>query len=174
MKVLNYLSVAFLVMTIVWSCDQSNSKKQENKIPQEEQRQMPEQSGQKSDPFQQPTQENNVSDEELKAFAAASRQVQTIDNEARQKISDMLRKKGLDLQRFQELQQDQTSATNEEKEKYKVASKELERIREQANQKIKKELNETGLTLSRYEEIGSLLRSDPNLQERFKMIQSVK
>jgi hypothetical protein len=178
MKVLKNLSLVFLIMTIALSCNQSNSKKQE-KTPQREQRQIPEQPVQKSDPFQQPAQ-NNVSDEELKLFAAVNHQVQIIKNEVQQKMKSELEEKGLDLQRFREFQQAQLNpqqeiaATNAEIEKYKVASKELERIQEQANQRIKERISESGLTISRFEEIHMLIQRDSNLKQRFQMIQPVK
>ncbi|MFW6224712.1 MAG: DUF4168 domain-containing protein [Bacteroidota bacterium] len=182
MKVLNYLGVIFLLMAIILGCNQGNNKKQKisneyNKNTQEEQRQMPNQSEQDLAPLQQSEEVNKVSDKELKEFAVAAQKVQIINQEVRQKINNTLKEKGLDVQRFNEIQQTQQNpqqdvdATNEEMVKYKSASMELEKIEGQAHQKIQKKIKESGLTMSRYENIARLLQNNPDLKEKFQMIQ---
>ncbi len=180
MKVVNYL--IFFLMIITLSCNQSNNKKQKSnedeQIPQEEQKQMPERSKQNPDPFQQPSQATEVSDKELEQFADAAQQVQIINQEFQQRMINKLEENELDVQRFNEIQQAQqnpgqeiNATSKEEMKNYNASTRELEKIQGQAQQKIQEKITESGLTVSRYEEIAMILQNNLELQEKLKMIQ---
>lgn len=180
MKVVNYLVLVYFLMTVTLSCNQSNKKQKSNEyeqIPHEEQGQMPEQSEQNPAPFQQPSQATEVSDKELEQFAEAAQQVQIINQEVQQKMINIVEEKGLDVQRFNEIQQAQLNpqqeieATKEEMEKYEASTGDFEKIQGQAQEKMQEKITEAGLTTPRYEEIAMTLQSDPVLQKKFHMIQ---
>jgi hypothetical protein len=181
MKVVYYLLFVIFLITIMLSCNQSNNKKQKSneyeQIPQEEQKQMPEQSKQNPNPFQQPSQATKVSDKELEQFAEAAQQVQIINQEVQKRMINKLEENELDVQRFNEIQQAQQNpqqeinATKEEIKKYEASSREFEKIQVQAHQKMQQQITASGLTLPRYEEITMILQSDLELQEKFQKIQ---
>ncbi len=190
-KAANFVGITFLAMTITVSCNQSstNNEKSNNQIPQEEQDQIhqipqeeqdqiPGQSKQNSVPFQQPSTATEVSDKELKQFALAVQQVEIIKQEVQQEMLNTIEEKGLDLQRFNEIQKAQQNplqdidATSEELGKYESASGELLKMQGQAQQKMQEKIIEVGLPLSRYEEIAMALQSDTGLQEKFQIIQN--
>ncbi|MFW5656534.1 MAG: DUF4168 domain-containing protein [Bacteroidota bacterium] len=181
MKAVSLLGVAFLVMIVALGCNQNRTKEEKSneyeQIPEGEQRQMQDQPEQNPAPFQQPTQETEVSDEELKEFAEVAEQVQIINQEVQQKMMNALEAEAMDAQRFTEIHQAQQNpeqnidATSEEMKKYEATTREFEKIQGQAQQKMQEKITESDLTMPRYEEIAMILQSDPELQEKFQMIQ---
>lgn len=124
--------------------------------------------------MQQKQVESDVSDEEVKQFTEAFKSIQEIDQKTQQKMVSSVQEKGLDVQRFTEMQQAEqdpaaeVEATDEELENYNSASKELKKIQKEAQGKMEAEIKDKGLSLTRYQEIAEMVNKDPELQEKIK------
>jgi ubiquinone biosynthesis protein UbiJ len=114
-----------------------------------------------------------VTDKELKQFASAFQQVQRVDQNAQQIMIKAVQDEGLEVQRFNEIQQAQQAnqevdASNEEIKKYESASTELKKIQVQAQQEMQEKITEEGLTVPRYQEIATSIQASPELQEKLQ------
>ncbi|MFW6224711.1 MAG: DUF4168 domain-containing protein [Bacteroidota bacterium] len=118
--------------------------------------------------------EEVVTDQELKQFASAFQQVQKIDQQSQQNMIKAVEKEGLDVQRFNEIQQAQqtpkqeSDVSDEEIKKYETVSKKIEIIQEQAQQKMQQVIKEEGLTLPRYQEISEAIKNNSDLQNKLQ------
>ncbi len=124
--------------------------------------------------FAQSEQQKEVSGEELKQFASAFQQVQTVNQQAQQKMVSTVEEEGLEVQRYNEIQQAQQdpnqedNATDEELKQYEAATQELEKIQAQAQQEMQGKIIEEGLTVNRYQEIAAIVQSNPELQQKLQ------
>ncbi|MFW5656535.1 MAG: DUF4168 domain-containing protein [Bacteroidota bacterium] len=123
--------------------------------------------------FAQPMEE--VTDQELKQFASAFLEVQNVDQQAQQNMIDAVEKEGLEVQRYNEIQQAQQNpeqeagtANDEEIKKYESASKEIEKIQGQTQQKMQEKITDEGLTVPRYQEIAAAVQASPELQQKLQ------
>jgi len=107
-----------------------------------------------------------VTDKELKQFASAFQQVQRVDQNAQQIMIKAVQDEGLEVQRFNEIQQAQQA--NQEIKKYESASTELKKIQVQAQQEMQEKITEEGLTVPRYQEIATSIQASPELQEKLQ------
>ncbi len=118
--------------------------------------------------------EEEVSDKELKQFATAFQEVQTINEQAQNNMVNAIEKEGLNVQRFNEIQQAQqdpnqeAGATDEELEQYESAITELEKIQMGAQQEMEEKITNEGLTIPRYQEIAAAIQASPELQQKFR------
>lgn len=118
--------------------------------------------------------EEKLSDLELKQFASAFQQVQIVNQEVQQTMVKALEEKGLEAERYNEIQQAQqdpnmkADASAEEIAKYESASKELEKLQVEAQQKMQEKIIEEGLTVPRYQEIAAVIQSSPELQQKIQ------
>jgi len=116
----------------------------------------------------------DVTDQEIKQFASAFQQVQRVDQKAQKTMIKAVQDEGLEVQRFNEIQQAQqdpnqeVNATNEEMKKYEVTTRELEKIQGQAQQEMQEKITEEGLTVPRYQEISAAIQASPELQEKLQ------
>jgi len=124
--------------------------------------------------FAQEEQKEEVSEEELKQFASAFQQVQVVSQEAQQEMVKAIEEEGLEVMRFNEIQQAQqdpnqeAEATGEELKKYEAATGELERIQVEAQRLMQERIAEEGLTVDRYQEIAAIIQGDPELQQKLQ------
>lgn len=115
-----------------------------------------------------------VSDEEMKQFASSIQQVEIVNQEAQIEMGEAVQKEGLEVQRYNEMQQaaqdpnQEIDATEEELQKYETATQELAEIHTRSQQKMQDKIIEEGLTVNRYQEIASIIRDDPELQEKLR------
>lgn len=118
--------------------------------------------------------EDVVSDTELKQFASALQKVQHVEQKTQEDLVTAVQEKGLDVQRFNELQQakqdpsQEADATDEELEKFEAATKELGKIQMTAQQKMQEKITAEGLTVPRYQEISAAIQNDPELQQKVR------
>lgn len=124
--------------------------------------------------FAQAEQKEELSGEELKQFASAFQQVQTVNQQAQQKMVKTVEEEGLEVQRYNEIQQAQqdpnqeANATDEELKQYESATQGLEKIQEHTQQEMQEKIIEEGLTINRYQEIAAIVQSDPELQQELQ------
>lgn len=118
-----------------------------------------------------------VSDEELQQFSSVFKEIQEIVFRAQLEMIKAVEEKDLTVQRLNEIEaahQDpntKVDASDEEIKKYNSVFTETEAIQEKADQKILKILEkakEEGLTIDRYQELLTLVRNDPNLQQKLQ------
>lgn len=124
--------------------------------------------------FAQTDQKEEVSAEELKQFASALQQVQTVNQQAQEKMVKTVEEEGMEVQRYNEIQQAQqdpsqeAKVTDEELKQYEVATQGLEKLQVQVQQEMQEKIIEEGLTVNRYQEIAATVQNDPELQQKIQ------
>jgi hypothetical protein len=124
--------------------------------------------------FAQTEQNDEVSDQEVKQFASAYIQIQTINQQAQQDMAKAVEEAGLEVKRFIEIQKSEQDtnqkidAEGEELQKYQLAKVEIEKIQAQSQQQMQEKIVESGLTINRYQQIASKLQGDPELQKKIQ------
>ncbi len=120
----------------------------------------------------QTVEKENVTDDQLKKWAAAFKQVQTIDQQAQQNMITAVQESGMEVPRFIELQQAQADpdtelkAEGEEVALFTAASQKIQQIQQEAQQTMQVKIQDEGLTITEYQEVGAMIQSDPKLQEK--------
>lgn len=119
---------------------------------------------------------NEVSDDELTKFIAASQQIQMENQKAQGEMMVILEKEGMPAQRFGEIQAASTNpdsaieVTAKEQEVYGKVVAEMEKMQPQIQQKMEDHVATSGLTVDRFKEIAEQLQSNPELQQRAKLM----
>lgn len=122
----------------------------------------------------QTEQKEEVSTEELKQFASALQEVQTINQQVQQKMINAVEEEGLEVQRYKEIMQAQqdpnqeANATNEELKQFETAIQEVGELQAKAEQEMEAKIIAEDLTINRYREILALIQNDPELQQRIQ------
>lgn len=120
----------------------------------------------------QTVEKENVTDDQLKKWAAAFKQVQTVDQQAQQNMITAVEESGMEVPRFIELQQAQADpdtelkAEGEEVALFTAASQKIQQIQQEAQQTMQVKIQDEGLTITEYQEVGAMIQSDPKLQEK--------
>ncbi len=121
-------------------------------------------------------QENTISDSELTQFADAYVKLQMQNQEAQQKIADIIQDEGLELERFSEIQEaamdpnKETDASADEIEKHANAISKIEKIQPELEKKAISDIESAGITLERYQALVSAIQQDQGLQQRLQAI----
>lgn len=117
-----------------------------------------------------------VTDAELEQFAVAFQGLRVINQKAQQEMIGIVQKEGMELKRFNEIQQAtmnpeaEVKATQAEKKKHKEISVKLKKVQLDFQGQMEKTITNTGLSMQRYQEIATQLQKDPKLQERLKKV----
>lgn len=125
---------------------------------------------------QLPQQQVEVNDSELAKFAKAFQGIRMISMEAQQEMAKVVEEGGMDVARFNEIQQAimdpsvEVTASEEEIKKQKAIVSRLESMQGKYQEKMEGVISEQGLTPQRYEQIAMGLQTDPELQERLKAV----
>lgn len=120
--------------------------------------------------------EKSVSEEEMKQFATSIQQVEIVNQQAQQEMVSVVEKEGLEVQRYNEMQQAdmdpdrEIDATGEEMEKYDQATEELGKIHARTQEKMQESITQEGLTVARYQEIATIISNDPEMQQKLREI----
>ena len=117
-----------------------------------------------------------VSDEELETFIKVSGELQGMNMEMRQKMGQIVKDNGMEMQRFQEIargkQQGQDVETTKEEEKaYTAIQKEMQQESKKMNTKMQEILDNYSMDRKRFMNISKALRQDKELQNRFQKVQ---
>lgn len=127
-------------------------------------------------PTQGQTQQIEVTDAELEKFAQAFQEMRMLNQQAQQKMAQVVEEEGLDIQRFNEIHQatvdpaKEADVTEEEQKQYQDITSELQGMQESFQQQMQEIITEQDLTLQEYEQIATQLQNDPELQERLKAV----
>ncbi len=121
-------------------------------------------------------QENKISDAELNKWANAYQKVQMQNQEAQQQMMMMIQDEGMELQRFNEIQQasmnpnQKGNATEAEIKKHKSITDKIEKMRPELERKATEAIESTGMSIERYQEIAAVIQQDQDLQQRLQQI----
>ncbi len=116
--------------------------------------------------------QGEMTDDQLKQWAAAYQQIQLIDQEAQQTMVEAIEESGLEVQKFIEMQQAQANpneeldATPEEQMRFGEASQLLQQVQQEAQQSMERKIQEEGLTMQEYQAFGGMIQNDPELQQK--------
>lgn len=123
----------------------------------------------------QNTAATEISDEELKEFAAVYPKVQTESQKAQKQMVAIIEKDGMNLERFNEiqtakLQNQKADASEEEMKKFKKITDELDAMQPQIQENIESIITSSGLSVQRFQTIAAAIQSDPDLMSRFQQM----
>lgn len=161
------------------SADQSTEGEQTNATQEQESAQQrsasPQSQGQM--PQGQATETPNISDEELKQFAAIAQELQVINQASQQEMMAAIEAEGMKVDRFTQIQQAQqnpsqeSDATAEEMKTFDSASQKLQAVQMDAQEKMTQKLEEAGLSQEWYQQTAMAIQSNQELMMRFQQLQ---
>jgi hypothetical protein len=117
-----------------------------------------------------------VSDGELETFIKVSTELQQMQMKSRQKMGKIIKDNGMEMKRYQEInrakQQGQEIEMTEKEEKaYAAIQKEMQKEGKGMQRKMQKILQKHEMKRQRFMQISKALRTDKELQNRFKKVQ---
>jgi len=98
--------------------------------------------------------QTEVSDQDLKKFAAVLQEIQAVNQQAQQDMVVIVEDEGLEIKRFNEIRQAQANpdmevdVSEEEVKMFNSATEELVKIQEDAQKDMESEIKEEGLTVA--------------------------
>ncbi len=127
---------------------------------------------------QQVVSPEQIKDSELVQFADASGKMESIQQEAVKEIKDIVEKKKMNFERFQQimaaLQNPQLASEvdikDSEKDQLDEIQPEVETVQKNTQQKMIKAITDCGLTIDRYQSILLSLKQNPGLVERLEKL----
>lgn len=124
---------------------------------------------------QQQQQTVEVNDEQLSKFADAFMSLQVINQEAQQKMAQVVQDGGLEIERFNQIYQSSmdpqaagVEATAEEQAQYAEIVSGIEKLQISVQADMEKAIASNGISTEEYERILTGLQSDTELQERLR------
>lgn len=153
MKLKNVFSSLFLMLAITGTTLQA----QNSQLPQQQEK-------------------IEVKDAELEKFAEAFQKMRMTNQQAQQEMMDVIKNEGLELQRFNEIQQasidpkKDVETTSAEDKKHKAVVMKLEKLQPKLQKKMQTILSESDLSMERYQQLSMALKTDAELQKRLKKI----
>ncbi|WP_179375997.1 DUF4168 domain-containing protein [Winogradskyella wichelsiae] len=124
----------------------------------------------------QVAQEQDVSDKELGQFADAYTEVQMENQKSQQKMIAIIKDEGLEVERFNEIQQaemdpnKESDATKAEKEKHGNVTTKIQELQPEMEKKAIASIESTGITFEDYESLAAKIQNDQSLQQRLQAI----
>jgi hypothetical protein len=161
--------------------DQSSTGETTN-TPQEQQQQQAPPAQQQQQPGQMPQGQSqaevpNISDEELKQFAAIAQELQVINQASQQEMMAAIEAEGMKVDRYTQIQQAQqdpskeSDATAEEMKTFEAVNKKLQEVQMGAQEKMTKKLVDAGLSEEWYQQTAMAIQSNQELMMRFQQLQ---
>lgn len=127
-------------------------------------------------PPQQQQEKVEVNDDELSKFANAYQGITVVNQEAQQKMVEVVEEGGFDVQRFNEIHQasldpnQEVEVSSEEEAKHKEVVEEIEGMQGEFQQEMEEIIKKEGLTVERYEQLAMALQTDQELQQRLQQL----
>lgn len=118
--------------------------------------------------------ETEVTGDELKKFASALGEVQTVNQTAQQEMMTVVQSAGMEFNRFKELSEaqqnpnSQVEASSDEMKKFNMASQKVKQVQQKAQSEMQENIKKAGLTVPRYQEIATVVQRDPKLQKKLQ------
>ena len=123
-------------------------------------------------------QDSEVSDADMKLFASAFQQVQAVNQQVQNKMVGAIQAEGLDIQKFNEIQQasqaegEESDISEEDMAKYQKSIQAIQAVQQEAQQQMKKAIEESGLAVEKYQNIMRAVQEDPAIQAKLQEILS--
>ena len=121
-------------------------------------------------------QEKEINDLELNQFAKAYINVQMQNQQAQERMINIIEETGLKTERFGEIENAtldssvKSDATEAEMKMYVNATAKMEELRPELEKKAVDGIVATGLTFERFQELAGAIQNDQNLQEKLQGI----
>lgn len=118
--------------------------------------------------------QTEVSDQDLKKFAAVLQEIQAVNQQAQQDMVVVVEDEGLEIKRFNEIRQAQANpdmevdVSEDEVKMFNAATEELVKIQEDAQKDMETEIKEEGLTVAQYQNIATQIQNNPELQQKLQ------
>jgi hypothetical protein len=121
-------------------------------------------------------QDIEVSDSELETFIKVSTELQQMQMQARQRMGKIIKDNGMEMKRYQEIarakqQGQEVEMTKKEEKAYAAIQKEMKKEGQGMQKDMQKILKKHEMKQKRFQQIAQALRSDKELQNRFKKVQ---
>ncbi len=175
LKFMYLKQITFILLGLMILAGCQNSKKDNTQGHPDEQMQNPQQ----MKPGQQIQQSGDadISDEELKKFATVNSKMQAINQEMQQKMTQIIEKNGMDMNQFNQIQQNQQNPDSDidvsesDMNKYRAIINEMREDQAQTQKKAQDIIESEGLTMQRYQQIGNRISNDPEMQNKLREMQ---
>ncbi|WP_051947482.1 DUF4168 domain-containing protein [Muricauda sp. MAR_2010_75] len=115
-----------------------------------------------------------VTDAELNKIASAFQDIQKVNMEAQEKVMEMVKNNGFQVERFNEMYQASASpektvdATDDEKKRFGKLISEIQELQVGFTEQIEEIISNEGMSIERYQAIAMALQTDSELQGRLK------
>ena len=120
--------------------------------------------------------QKDVSDKELSQFADAYTEAQVQGQESQQKMIAIIKEEGLEVERFQEIQEAKTNpnkesnVTDAEKEKHEIVTTKLQKLQPEMQKNAIESIESTGISIKQFESLAAKIQVDKSLQQRLQTI----
>lgn len=117
-----------------------------------------------------------LSDEELRKFVGAFIEIRDVDRQAQERMNKKIAAEGLDVNRFNEVQQAihnpniEPDADEKELAKVEKAGQKVTEIRINAQREMQQKIRKNGLSLERYQEISMIIQGDSEVERQFNQL----
>jgi len=118
----------------------------------------------------------DLTEQEIQSFANAFEAVQAIQEESREKMTQVIEEQGLTIEQynefFREKQQsgspnsEESQLSQEQQQKFEQADDRINQIEQQAQGQIEEAITNEGLEVERFEKIWMEVRKNPELQQK--------
>lgn len=113
-----------------------------------------------------------ISDADMKLFASAFQEVQAVNQQVQNKMIGAINEEGLDIQKFNEIQQatqaegGESDISKEDMAKYQKSVQAIQAVQQEAQQKMQAAIEASGIPLDKYQNIMRAVQENPELQAK--------
>ncbi|GEM_PF-2885580 len=116
--------------------------------------------------------ETDITDEDIKKYIEASRNIQKVAVEIDEKIDEIVGQYGLELERFKEIREAKYQGRDmelddEKREMFKIAQRDVEEIQPELHKKQERKIKDAGLDFQRFQEISISVQQNPAVRQRY-------
>lgn len=121
-------------------------------------------------------QQQDVSDTELAQFADAYIGLQLENQKIEQEMVSIIEKEGLELQRFNQIQETsmnpdkENSASESEMKKHAQAISEIQKLQPELEKRAIQGIEKTGISFEKYQSLATAIQADQKLQQKLQTI----
>lgn len=117
----------------------------------------------------------NISEEDLKEFAAVYSHVQAEGQKAQQEMAAVIEKDGMKLERFNEIQtakmqNSKPDATEAEMKTFDKITGDLDALQPDIQKRMEAAVKSSGMSVEKFQSIAAAIQSDKDVQARFQKI----
>lgn len=135
------------------------------------------QNAESGDTPQQQKVDIDLDDQELKSFAKALQEIQTIQKQAREEIVTIIEEQGLTLEEYNKVSRYQQQGneasedvSQQQIKRFKVADSKIDELEQKLQSEIEEAITNQNLKIERFQKIRMAAKQDQNLQQKLKDI----